>query len=135
MPPDQGLPSQGLRPSFLAPLAFAGGLALMGCQTHDCVSTCERLFTDGVVDGESSCNIEHAGLSQQDLLSDCQYECEAALDNPGTMGNYDPNERNTGSTSVELKTDLQAAAWMDCVWANSCEFLDEGYCAPTSFSR
>lgn len=127
--------SPGPRPSFFAPIALASGLALAGCDTHDCVGTCQRLFTDGVVDGESACNIEHAGLSQQDLQNDCVAECEDALDNPGALGTYDPNERSTGSTSVQLETDLQAAAWMDCVWKTACSRIDDGYCAPTSFSR
>lgn len=128
--------SSSVVPSILAASAVFG-LALLGagCDAPDCSSTCQRLFVDGAVDGTTGCGITHPGQSSEDLIEACNYDCQAALDNPGEMGDYNPDERITGSTSVELVTDVQAAAWMDCVWATDCEFLNDGYCAPTSFSQ
>lgn len=127
--------STSFAPSFVATLALACVAFLSaGCETHDCVSTCQRLFVDGQVGGTTACGIAHPGQSTEDLLDACSYECEGALENPGEMGKYNPDERVTGSTSVSLETDVQAAAWMDCVWATDCRYLEEGYCAPTSFS-
>lgn len=122
--------------SLLATLALGGAaLSGTGCETHDCDSTCQRLFVDGAVDGATGCGITHPGQSSNDLIDACNSSCNAALDNPGEMGNYNPNERATGSVSVELETDIQAAAWIDCVWATSCDYLEDGYCAPVSFSQ
>ncbi len=131
--------SSNFAPSFLAVLGLSGAALLSaGCETHDCASTCQRLFSTGQVGGTTGCGITQPGQSSEDLIDACNYDCQAALDNPGELGDYNPEERVTGSLTVELKTDMQAAAWMDCVWTTDCKFLsgdDAGYCAPVSFSQ
>lgn len=114
----------------------AAGLLGAGCDTHDCADTCGRVFEQGLVGGEQACAAEHPGQNTEEAVEACLSECEDALDNPGPMGSYNPNERASGSqASPELVTDMQAAAWMDCVWTTDCDFLREGYCAPVSFGQ
>ena len=132
------------RSPTLAILALAAGLSpLAGCGGPDCNNTCQSLFSDGQVsvwhDGKSvdklACSLDVPGRNQTELINECVTECEAALDNPGDVGKYDytSGERPSSSSSIRLETDMQAAAWMDCVWETSCEYLDQGYCPPTAF--
>ena len=130
--------------SPVAVLSIAGALTLAtGCGGPDCNNTCQSLFSEGQVtawhDGESidkqSCGLEVPGRNTTELLTECVKECEGALDKPGDVGSYDytSGDRPNSSDSIRLTTDLQAAAWMDCVWETSCEYLDQGYCPPTAF--
>ena len=130
--------------SPVAVLSIAGVLTLAtGCGGPDCNNTCQSLFSEGQVlawhDGESvdkqACGLEVPGRNTTELLTECVKECEGALDKPGDVGSYDytSGDRPNSSDSIRLTTDLQAAAWMDCVWETSCEYLDQGYCPPTAF--
>jgi hypothetical protein len=49
---------------------------------------------------------------------------------PGELGDYDPYERSGSGVSVELGNEKQAAVWMECVNAQDCSRLEDGYCAP-----
>ena len=129
--------------SPVAVLSIAGVLTLAtGCGGPDCNNTCQSLFSEGQVtawhDGESidkqACGLEVPGRNTTELLTECVKECEGALDKPGDVGSYDytSGDRPNSSDSIRLTTDLQAAAWMDCVWETSCEYLDQGYCPPTA---
>jgi hypothetical protein len=108
----------------LSLLTIAGALAT-GCGPN-CQSTCDRLYgTSG-----EACAIARPNTSEADLKSTCMNACLGALDNPGGLDGYDPDERQGSSASVELETDKQAAVWMDCIATTSCEDLEKGYCAP-----
>lgn len=123
----RGLPFSSLSPGLIPALALGASL-LGGCANGpSCQTACQKLFQS------DQCNITHPGESQQEQQNDCLLACADALDNPGPQGNYEPTERATGSESVTLETDQQAAAWMECVEATSCEYLSDGYCAPVSF--
>lgn len=106
-------------------LALSGtGLALLSGCGPDCQSTCNRLYN------ESECNIQSPGATREELLGRCNTECGNALDVPGEVGDYNPNEYTPSNENIELENDKRAAVWMDCVAATSCEFLNDGYCAP-----
>jgi hypothetical protein len=90
----------------------------------NCQSTCNRLYQ------ENECNIQSAGASRSELVKICNDECEAALDTPGELGDYDPHVYTPKSVTTSLENDQQAAAWMDCIDVKSCELLADGYCAP-----
>lgn len=103
---------------------------LMGCGPT-CQNTCRQVFV--------TCAIEKTGQSQNELIGDCTRECEAAMARAGDQGDYEPDIRRTTAESIQLETDAQAAAWMDCVWDHApdgtpeqCLDLDPrtGYCAP-----
>ena len=114
------------RPSFgLAILPVLLTLPLApGCGPN-CQETCNHLYEAG------ECGIERPGRSTTELRRTCMQECEGALLIPGDVpDDYDPYERTSGSVSVELETDEQAALWMECVAETSCEYLESGYCAP-----
>jgi hypothetical protein len=89
-----------------------------------CQSVCNKIYN------EQYCGIVRPGKESDELIADCQGYCEDALTEPGEMGNYDPYERESSSTSVTLDNEQQAALWMDCVSDQSCERLGQGYCAP-----
>lgn len=116
------------RPAVLAVALAAFPALFAGCGTpKNCQNACDKLFqTD-------QCNLEHPGVSLDEQRTNCLDACTAALSNPGDIGDYDPNQRTSGSTSVKLNNDQEAAAWMECVDATSCEYLGDGYCAPVSF--
>ena len=101
----------------------------LGCSGPNCQSTCDRLFQT------TECDLESPGVSLTDERNNCLDACEYALSIPGDINDngYDPNQRTTGSRSVDLKNDEEAAAWMECVDATSCQYLSDGYCAPVSF--
>lgn len=126
-----------MRPSSIHPtgslkIALAAltlGLLAPGCGPN-CQSTCDRLF----LEEPEGCGIEHPGKSADDERRDCITSCEDALAEAGPIPKgYDPNERQTGSQSVQLETDEQAAAWMECVDETACDYLSDGYCAPVWF--
>ena len=99
-------------------------LTAVGCGPT-CQSTCNRLYQ------ESECGIQAVGDdSVADLTSRCMDECENALEIPGEVGDYTPDEYTPSSETVTLQNDKQAALWMDCVSETACEYLEEGYCAP-----
>ena len=89
-----------------------------------CQSVCNKIYN------EQYCSVVRPGKDQDELVGDCIDYCEEALTEPGDLGNYDPYERVSSSTSVTLENEEQAALWMDCVSAQSCERLGQGYCAP-----
>ena len=69
-------------------------------------------------------------MSESELRNHCLDKCEDALEKPGTIGEYTPDEKTLNNQSVELGNDQQAAAWMDCIAETSCDNLADGYCAP-----
>lgn len=89
-----------------------------------CQSTCNRLYA------EDQCYIRRGGTSQRQLITRCRDECQDALKEPGNIGNYDPYERTGGTVSIDLDNESQAAIWMDCIAEQSCDRLEEGFCAP-----
>ena len=108
-------------------LALVASIAAFatGCDTLNCQSTCNRLYQ------ESECNIGSAGVTRDDLVTTCLTECEAALDVPGDVGDYAPDEYVPANESVTLENDKQAALWMECIDTTDCKLLEEGhYCAP-----
>lgn len=108
------------------------GSVLAGCGP-DCLSTCQRIHGEGAdLQGNAQCAIPVAGKEQAELIRECTASCERAIARVGTMEGYDPNVRVSQANSQPLSNDVQAAAWMDCVGATSCENLNNGYCAPTS---
>ncbi len=109
-------------------LGAAGLLGLTSACGANCQSTCQRIYSS------SECNIAVAGFNdangRAELIRECVTRCEGALDHPGELGNYDPNDRTTSGDTVELRNEVQAAAWMDCVESTACEQLSQGFCAP-----
>lgn len=113
------------RAGLLAAL-LVSPFAASGCGPN-CQSTCDRLFS---VD---ECGIQRNEKSPEEVRNDCLASCDEALANPGPLGDYNPDERKSGSQTVKLETDQQAAAWMECVEETSCSYLEDGYCAPVWF--
>ena len=112
----------------IAGLAASAALSLsaVGCGP-DCQSTCNRLYQ------ENECNLQFPGQSRANLLRDCSNACEDALDTPGEIRQeYTPNQYTPSNESVRFQNDQEAALWMDCVEAQACEKLGDGYCSPTS---
>ena len=104
--------------------ALLGLAALMAGCGPNCQAACEKAFG-------SECDIQRAGLTEEELWDDCVSECETALKTPGELDGYNPNEPNTSGESVELHNDKQAAAWMDCVEQTACEHMEsDRVCAP-----
>lgn len=107
---------------------FAGLLVglLQGCGPT-CQSTCTKLYQPG---GE--CQIERPGRTTSELYDSCMSACDDALSQPGEVGSYNPYERQNSATSATsaLKNDQRAAVWMDCIAETSCDYLEDGYCAP-----
>ncbi len=101
--------------------------SLMGCGPS-CRSSCERLYGDG----EDECNInvpDYEGAEGANrLVIECEQECDGAMTNTGPVGTYDPNA-NT-DTTVGIANEKQAALWMDCVQATSCDNVKKGFCQP-----
>ena len=110
-----------------------------GCGGPDCQSTCDKIYGEkpGCGDAEGTPGEEGYlnGLlgpsgNRETMLRQCQDECSTALETPGEVGNYTPNEYTPSTEVVELENDKQAGLWMDCVEENSCMNLESGYCAP-----
>jgi hypothetical protein len=110
----------------LTALFLSAALANTGCGST-CQSTCNRLYQEG----GGACNIQSPGATRTELLSLCMEECEDALEITGeARADYTPNEYTPADKSIIFKNDKEVALWMDCVANTSCEFLDNGYCAP-----
>lgn len=106
--------------------AFVGLTLAPGCG-QDCQSTCNKLFQEG------ECNLQRPGQSRDDLLRACNNACDDALKTPGEIREeYTPSQYTPSDQSVRFQNDQEAALWMDCVEAQACEKLDDGYCSPTS---
>lgn len=96
-----------------------------GCNADlDCQSTCNKLYQT------EECGIPSPGSTQSELIDLCNTSCNNALDVPGEVGDYNPDEYTPASANIELKNDKQAAIWMECISETSCDFLQDGYCAP-----
>jgi hypothetical protein len=108
-------------------ITIASAIALLtSCSTSEnCQSTCQTLYFEG------ECNIPTPGRTSDQAFDDCVSDCQYAMERVGVMGDYDPNERNTSGQSPTLENEVQAAAWMNCVEATSCELINDGYCAPS----
>ena len=90
----------------------------------DCQSTCNKLYQ------QYECGIERPGTSLNERVKRCMDECNSALEKPGPLGDYSPNEETSRSEDINLENDQQAAAWMDCVQNTACENLKRNFCAP-----
>lgn len=101
---------------------IAATAILEGCGPT-CQSSCHRLYT-----GE--CQLATPGATPEDMYLQCMDMCEPALGVPGDLGDYDPDQRHSGSSSVTIDNERQAAAWMDCVAQTDCQRISEGYCEP-----
>lgn len=100
-------------------------LALAGCGPT-CQSACNRLYaTTG-----DSCGIERAGTEASDLIGLCMDVCTKALETPGEVDGYDPNNRTNQDAETLLTNEKRAALWLDCVNGTSCDALVDGYCEP-----
>ncbi len=106
-------------------LLFVSVILPLGCATGpSCSAACDHLY------GEDDCAIERPGRSLQDSHDFCMEECQAAVAQPGELGDYDPWTQSDRSTSVQLENRQQAQEWKACVVETSCEDLTDGYCAP-----
>ncbi|MFH1465575.1 MAG: hypothetical protein ABIO70_14405 [Pseudomonadota bacterium] len=114
-----------MRTAIALPFAIFAAPFAIGCGPT-CQATCDKLYgTTG-----DACHIERAGTTETDLKNTCMDHCEAALEIPGALGNYNPDERQGSSAAIDIETDKQAAVWMDCIAETACEDLTRGYCAP-----
>jgi len=95
------------------------GLALAvlgtGCQPT-CQSTCNRYYS---VD---ECDAKPAGIDEDEALQLCLQTCSDALDQPGpapspTDARFSPTNSAPPTRSPQIENELEAAAWMDCVWS------------------
>jgi hypothetical protein len=114
-----------MRTAVVLSLAILAAAPMSGCGPT-CQSTCDHLYGSTGDD----CHIERAGTTETELKNTCMEKCEAALETPGELGNYNPDERQGSSAAIVLETDKQAAVWMDCIAETACEDLTKGYCAP-----
>jgi len=92
-----------------------------------CQNTCRRVYA------QNECGITDPALNEEELIRECEADCETALLTTGEVGDYDPNVRTPTDKKIILENEMQAAAWMDCVWETECEDLhpaNGGYCAP-----
>jgi hypothetical protein len=108
----------------LTALVMAAAL-FAGCDKN-CQETCSKIY-DG-----SECGIQPGGQQASELQRECVSRCTAALQNTGPMGDYDPNTPRDPQDPKTITNEKQAAAWMDCVAARSCDDLEPaiGYCEP-----
>lgn len=111
------------------------GLALAvlctGC-SPTCQSTCNRYYS---VD---ECDAKPAGIEEDEALKACVEVCESAITQPGPAPSpTDPRFSGTASApptrSPQIDNELEAAAWMDCVWSfedrDECkDKLDKQFC-------
>ena len=110
----------------LSAVVLTSALIGTGCGST-CQSTCNRLYQEG----GGNCNIQSPGAARVELVTLCLSECESALDIPGeARSDYTPYEYTPADKSITFKNDREVAIWMDCVATTSCDFLDDGYCAP-----
>lgn len=118
-----------MRVRWELPVLTLGVLLAAGCGPN-CQTTCQRLYADGIQDGQEDCGIGRPGRTQGELIDQCNDYCEAALDTPGDLGSFDPYTRAGSNESITLENERQAALWMECVADTTCTRLNEGYCAP-----
>lgn len=113
-------------------------VATTGCGP-DCQSTCDKIYGEapgcGDPTGEHGTESYYPGTigpsgTREKLLGQCMDECSNALQTPGEVGNYTPQQYTPSDEVVELENDKQVALWMECVDGQSCENLTSGYCAP-----
>jgi hypothetical protein len=89
-----------------------------------CQSTCHRIHSP------NECQIATPGQDWTDGYRECVDMCEAALQQPGPLGSYNPDEPPPAGTTAHLKNERQAALWMQCVDETACELINAGHCAP-----
>ena len=108
---------------FVAVMVAAMGASwLVGCGPA-CQETCFRVYD------ESQCGRQASGgVTAKQLIDTCASECESALRNTGGMAGYDPRQRQPGV--FVLQNERQAAAWMDCIDASTCEELNPALIDP-----
>jgi hypothetical protein len=97
------------------------------CENPTCQNSCRRIYS------LSECGITDPALDEEEQIRACIADCEDALANTGELGDYNPDRRTPTNVDTKLENELQAAAWMDCVWERECEDLhpaNGGYCAP-----
>lgn len=100
-------------------------LALLSGCNRNCQNTCSYIYDE--------CGMEVPGVTKAQSLTDCQQTCEDALKNAGTLGDYNPLGRDVSGEGRDLENEVQAAAWMDCVWEVGCEDIGlngAGLCWP-----
>lgn len=106
-------------------VVFLGSVT--GCGPS-CRSSCEQLYGSG----SGACNINVPDFEGEEganrLVLECEATCDSAMTNTGAVGTYDPNA-NT-DTTVSIANEKQAALWMDCVQATSCDNIKKGFCQP-----
>jgi hypothetical protein len=106
-------------------VAALTAMALLSGCGRNCQNSCARIYED--------CQIAVGGVSVAESMADCSQECEDALQQTGNMNGYDPRGRDLAGDAFELQNDIQAAAWMDCIWDSTCEEIDPrtgGLCWP-----
>jgi hypothetical protein len=106
-------------------LASFGLMALLAGCGPSCQSACRRAYAP------DECSLQVPGAdSWTEPYADCVDECEFGLSQPGGLDGYNPNERDNTGAAIRLETEMQSAAWMDCVANTACDRLADGYCAP-----
>ena len=120
-----------LRMRFLPVAVLTAAVAVAGCgeEKKNCQGTCTHVYDP------AQCNVVVPGQPFDDLRDECTSECQAALREPGEMGDYNPYERAPSGSDWEnytLANERQAAEWMECVWSQPCEnlTLQAGICWP-----
>ncbi len=96
-----------------------------GCSLFtNCSTPCSRLYD------EDQCGIQRPGSSQDELYDLCVEQCAEAAGEDGEVGDYDPYSQTPIATAVNLENRAQVELWSDCIDETSCEYLQDGYCAP-----
>ncbi len=119
------------RGAFTVAGLVALALGATAC-TPTCQSTCSRYYS------VEECDAKPAGIGEADALKACTQVCEAAIVQPGPAPAVN-DTRFSGTApapptkSPQITNELEAAAWMDCVWSfetrEECnESLDKQYC-------
>lgn len=85
---------------------------------ENCQSACGKIYDP------AECGVQIGGVTAAELTRDCVNQCEDALAQTGPMGTYDPNTRRDPLSPSVVENEKQAAAWMDCVAAATCEDLE-----------
>ena len=101
----------------LGGLLLVTAAASVGCG-ENCQSACGKIYDP------SECGVQIGGVTSAELTRDCVNQCKDALDNTGPMGNYNPTTRRDPLDPKTIENEKQAAAWMDCVAAATCEDLE-----------
>jgi hypothetical protein len=104
-------------------IVAALAVAVAGCDKN-CQNSCQKIFD------ATECGLNPGGQSEEDWEQSCMEECEAALENAGSMGVYDPYVGDRTDQPDELTNERTAAAWMECVADVECADLERGVCHP-----